>query len=171
MPACRGQEPQRGSGASSPGEAGTLLLELPWAAPALPGGNVPETAALGVPGRPAAVTTVPISKPHQLELCAHWDSWPGAVSVQPGPLLRGGGAGTRRSRGAPRQRELQAGQRRAPSFPGLIKPCLTGEGGESITLSHPGLLMTSDTGQRLGGSERAGLEPGPGGCPKTGLEA
>lgn len=59
--------------------------------------KVPEKTALGVPSRPAATTPVPISEAHQFELCACWDFWPGAVSVQPGPLLRGGGAGTHRS--------------------------------------------------------------------------
>lgn len=48
-------------------------------------------------------------------------------------------------------------------------PC--GAGREGVTLSHPSLLVTSEPGQRLGGSERAVSEPGPGGCPETALEA
>lgn len=124
--------------------------------------NVPEVAG--------AATAVPVSEAHQ-------DSWRGAASTQPGPVPRGGGAGTRRSDSASRFARTSAGrgahaaQSRAPSFPGLMKPCLLGEGGEGITLSHPGLLATSEPGRRLGGSERAGLEPGPGGRPRTALKA
>lgn len=112
--------------------------------------NVPEVAG--------AATAVPVSEAHQ-------DSWRGAASTQPGPVPRGGGAGTRRSDSASSFARTSAGrgahaaQSRAPSFPGLMKPCLLGEGGEGITLSHPGLLATSEPGRRLGGSERAGLEP------------
>lgn len=88
-------------------------------------------------GQPLPPLFAPM-RPMNFELCASQSLRLGAASVQPGPLLWGGGVGTRPAGALPAPdsrhtsavRGLQVGQRRAPSFLRLIKPCLLeGEGG------------------------------------------
>lgn len=118
--------------------------------------NVPEMAR--------AATTVPISEARQ-------HSWQGPSAfcgeavrervVLTVPRLAFHRASAER---------ITATQSRAP-FPGLVKPCIVWEGGNSITASHHGLPVTSEPGQHLRGSERAGSEPGLGGCTRTARKA